>query len=100
MVDFTIAVMCMCVHSLVSMDLTSGSEMFKDLFFLYNQPCFTDSHLIWTHIIMDSLLCPRGKKALTFLSKLNLCNMDTLLIPTFSMVPSVSVLISIHATKI
>ena len=63
MVDFTIAVICMCVHSLVSMDLTSGSEMFKDLFFLYNQPCFTDSHLIWTHHYYGQFALSPGKES-------------------------------------
>ena len=95
-----ISVICMCVHSLVSINVTSGSKMFKDLFFFYNQPCFMDSHLIRTPHCYGHFALSLGKKALAFFSKLNLCNMDTLLILTFSMVPSVSVLISMHATKI
>lgn len=43
-------------------------------------------------IIKDSLLCPKGKKAVIFLPKLNPLNMGTLLIETLSLAPSVSLL--------
>ena len=99
-VDFTMAVICMCVHSLVSINVTSGSKMFKDYFSCTINPALRTATQYGLLIVMDSLLCPWGKKAPTFFSKLNLRNMDTLLMPTFSMVPLVSVLISVHATKI
>ena len=62
-VDFTIAVICMCVHSLVSINVTSGSKMFKDLFFLYNQPFFMDSHLIRTPHCYGQFALSLGKES-------------------------------------
>ena len=62
-VDFTMAVICMCVHSLVSINVTSGSTMFKDLFFLYNQPCFTDSHSIRTSHCYGQFALSLGKES-------------------------------------